>query len=154
MFCCGPSGIVVKVYWNISRCSNWLQERDDRHGARCFECMYCNFQMLAAGWVVEKDIMSATHMTILGTFTPRQLDSLFVGNGRSIGVIIRPLCVCVCLHSTQLREHWSLERFDRVEGWKGWWCWWISRKDEDRPKGPVWPRLEFSAPERKWKKHI
>lgn len=35
------------------------------------------------------------------------------------------LSVWVCLHSTQHREHWSLEQSDRVEGWKDWWCWWV-----------------------------
>lgn len=142
MFCCGPSGIVVKVYWNISRCYNWLQERDDRHSARCFECMYCNFQMLAVGSVVEKDIMSATHMTILGTFTPRQLDSLFVGNGRSIGVIIRPLCVCVCVYTALNFENigvwrgltgWRGERVGDADGLAG-----RTRTDPKAPSGLAW----------------
>lgn len=56
-------------------------------------------------------------MIVLGALQLlRQLDSLFltVGNGRSIG--LRVGLVSVCLHSAQLREHWSVEGFGSEEG--------------------------------------
>lgn len=53
---------------------------------------------------------------ILALPSHSSLDSwafLTVGNNRSAGRV-GPLCMC--LHSTQPSEHWSVERFGRVDG--------------------------------------
>lgn len=79
----------------------------------------------------------------------RQLEIVFMGNGRSSGIEVP--AVCVFTESSTQR----LLRFGEV--WLGGaltlHLWWISRKDETGPRAPIWPHMELSSMRRFKNRH-